>query len=402
MRAPFILFRRTDGAAGGKAYYVAFWDPQKGDYAGRRSVGSLLAEIPREIEASPTSKAGATLIAQEWLRTHEPAAVGPRDALAYLEAFWAPDGAYAQGKKIRDEPLAGQYLYNSACRIRKHVKPYLEARGKIPLGRITPGLLEGLVLHLVKSGASARTINSVLQAISVPLAEAVRLGTLASNPVSRVQKLPEDELVREVFTNKEAKEFFALEWADPRVFGAQVIAATTGLRLGEVRGLQAGDLEGDVLHVCHNWEDRDGLKGPKGSKGKRKIKTRTIPVPPKTATIINELAGRNPWADGFVLFGDSKGRPISKKEIEDGFAAGCEAIGITEKKREERGLGFHAWRHWYNSNLRGAISDPVLRALTGHSSAKMTDHYFEVTAEQRTAVAKLAAGLVQLAKPSKG
>jgi integrase len=104
-----------------------------------------------------------------------------------------------------------------------------------------------------------------------------------------VEKLAEDDFVRDILTTAECKAFFQTTWTDPRLYAANLLAATTGLRLGEVRG-----------------------------------------------------------------------------------------------------LGFHAWRHWYNSMLRGQVPDHALRALTGHRSEAMTDHYTEITAEQRSAVAALA------------
>jgi len=188
-----------------------------------------------------------------------------------------------------------------------------------------------------------------------------------------------------------ARAFFASTRPDPRLLGANLLAATTGIRLGEVRGLLVQDVRGDSIHVCHNFQDREGLKGPKGSKG-NSVQARDVPLPSATAQVLEGLIESNPWRDGFVFFGDTRGLPIGKAEIEDGHNQGCAAIGIDTATRKARGLGFHPWRHWYNSNLRGVVPDHALRALTAHRSAEMTDHYAEITAEQRAAVGGLAEG----------
>jgi integrase len=53
-----------------------------------------------------------------------------------------------------------------------------------------------------------------------------------------------------------------------------------------------------------------------------------------------------------------------------------------EIARKERNVSFHGFRHFFNSTIRGAVSDDTLRLQTGHSDAKMTDHYDHITDER--------------------
>ena len=55
-------------------------------------------------------------------------------------------------------------------------------------------------------------------------------------------------------------------------------------------------------------------------------------------------------------------------------------------KEKTRNLSFHAWRHFYNTMLRGHIPDYALRKLTGHQNEEMTDRYSAITEEQKNAV----------------
>lgn len=394
MREPYIIFQRADGAKGGKVYYVSFWDQERADYVGRRSTAMLLGELERPTAASPTSRAGARLIVETWLETHTPGRARSELAIDYLETFWADDGAYARGKAARGAQISSQYLYNNRNSIKKYVRPFLDKQPRpIHLDRITPALLEDLSLELYDMEISAATGNKVLQAIGVAMGEAYRLGLIRENPSLRVPRLAEENYVREILTRDEVKAFFSLAWSDPRLYAINFLAATTGMRLGECRGLLAEDLREGGIHLVHNWQDREGNKGPKGSRGAT-VKARDVPLPASTERVLRELAKQNPWNDGFVFFGDSRDRPIGKQVVEVSYKEALKEIKIDEEKRKARGLGFHAWRHWFNSQLRGKIDDHALRRLTGHASEDMTEHYTEVTKEQRAAVALLADELI--------
>jgi integrase len=41
-----------------------------------------------------------------------------------------------------------------------------------------------------------------------------------------------------------------------------------------------------------------------------------------------------------------------------------------EMARRERNISFHGFRHFFNSTIRGMVSDETLRLQTGHADAK--------------------------------
>jgi integrase len=55
---------------------------------------------------------------------------------------------------------------------------------------------------------------------------------------------------------------------------------------------------------------------------------------------------------------------------------------LGEIVRRERNILFHSFRHFFNSTIRGTVSDDILRLQTGHSDPKMTDHYDHATDER--------------------
>jgi integrase len=50
-----------------------------------------------------------------------------------------------------------------------------------------------------------------------------------------------------------------------------------------------------------------------------------------------------------------------------------------EIARRERNVSFHGFRHFFNSTIRGTVSDDILRLQTGHLDEKMTDLYDHMT-----------------------
>jgi integrase len=380
-RNEYILYRRASGGKGGKVFYVAFWDAEAQRYTNRRSTGK-------------TAEGEADNQARRWLKDGVPLRKG-HTFYGHLEEFWEPGSPYLKRKAGRGKVFSAAYVENARRGIEKYVLPWLDGanRRRLPIEGVTAQLLEDLIAYLSSTGLGPSRVNGIVKAVRVVLSEAHRLGEIQENPAKRVEKLADKPPARDLLTAEEVRKIFAPEWKDKRYRAANLLAATTGMRLGEIRGLQAGDIVGDEIRVCHNWQDREAdgekLKAPKWGS------TRKVPVPSRTLEALHELVGSNPWGDGFVFWGHTRGKPPSTTVIEDSFYAALRAIGITEEQRKSRGLSFHQWRHWFNSVLRGRVSDHALRLLTGHSSEAMQDHYTEITDEQRREVKLLAEGLVE-------
>lgn len=388
MRDEYILYRRADGAKEGKVWYVAFWNPERQEYDRRRSTGL-------------TGRGDANSQARKWLAEGVPGHGG--DTLNdYLAGFWAPGGAYARVKALAGRPLARAYLEASQRCIGKYVLPWLIERKKtkLALTEVTPALLERLVIDLHDTlHLAPRRVNAIRQAVSVALAEARRLGKLRFNPMQQVLKLKESKPRREILSMEEARAVLSGPWPDERHRLANLLAASTGLRIGEIRGLRAEAIvrrgEAWELQVRTNWQDGEGLKAPKqDSYG-------DLPLPPLLAEALTGLASGNPWGNGFVFYGSRREVPVGKRELEQAFNAAVRAAGIPEEDRRRRGLTFHSWRHWYDSYLRGKLPDHALQRLTRHKSERLLDHYSHVTEEQRQAVVELAAGISLSAKAGK-
>jgi integrase len=136
-------------------------------------------------------------------------------------------------------------------RVRRDLGPIrLQALKPVDIERcyarmLTEGGREGKGLH-------ARTVLHTHRVLHKALADAERLGLVIRNPVSRVTapSAPMSASVDSVWTADDLRTFLEAS-ADEPLYPAFVLAATTGMRRGEVAALSwsAVDLESGVLRV---------------------------------------------------------------------------------------------------------------------------------------------------------
>jgi integrase len=76
-------------------------------------------------------------------------------------------------------------------------------------------------------------------------------------------------------------------------------------------------------------------------------------------------------------------------------------IGLTKEEISERGLNFHAWRHFCNTELQKAgLTVKKVQAVTGHKSERMTEWYTHFDPSEFGEVPKIQAKLLK-PKPEK-
>ncbi len=112
-------------------------------------------------------------------------------------------------------------------------------------------------------------INVILGTARVMFNYAVRMGELENNPLTPVSELKEFPKERGILKIEQLRMLFDDEalnkvWAgDPRHYACNVLAATTGLRMGECQGLQVQYVHPQFVRVVHSWHDTYGLSAPK-------------------------------------------------------------------------------------------------------------------------------------------
>ena len=108
------------------------------------------------------------------------------------------------------------------------------------------------------------------------------------------------------------------------------------------------------------------------------------------------LIDRSPYKDKpktFVFHNTIPGghTPLDNNTIIRGLHSALDSIGVDWKARN---ICFHSWRHQFNSFARFRLPDFLVRALTGHRSEQMTDHYTHISLPDLQAVKSVQAALL--------
>lgn len=321
-------------------------------------LAEAVAEIERETFTAPT--------ARKYLSKLLSIATGEE-----LEGYTMESWAYEWlRRKERDSSKA------TMARYRGHVKSWLDwlgdSRRKKPLESITTQDARRWRESLQDEGRVGKTVLSYTKDIGAIFRTAIREGMITSNPFTALEPIDtSDSLDRKPFTGEEVGKLLGAatteEWR-----GLLLVAAFTGLRLGDAARLRWGsiDLQEKLITLIP-------------SKTKKKKREVRIPIQPNLLShlLSAPVAINSPDAPVFPKLSKS---PIQSR---DGLSAQFVAImakaGVDRgkpsrefKEGEDRGRGrvtwergFHSLRHTFTTWLRSAgVSEEDRMALVGHST----------------------------------
>lgn len=242
------------------------------------------------------------------------------------------------------------------------LKELLEVFGAMRLDRITvPMAMQ--YLNRVKERTSGATANRHHTLLKSMLNRAIEWGQLAGeNPLAKIKKHREAHHRLRFLSEGEIARLLAA--ADPRLFPVLACALLTGMRRGEILGLdwKAVDLARGIIYVLESKSGRP----------------REIPVSPKLARVLQELGQK------------TSGRVFAVPEI---TVRRLFKKALREAAIEE--FRFHDLRHTFASHYIMRTGDlPALQKLLGHHSPMMTQRYAHLAAGHlRAGIAKLDAGM---------
>jgi len=225
---------------------------------------------------------------------------------------------------------------------------------------------------------SHQSCNHLLFNVRTILGEAARLGIIPVNPAQNVKPLAKDAKTRGILTRDEVNALLSSHgwstyWPTWYVYLANLTAAVTGLRLGEVLALRWQDLQPfekpDRIVVTHSWDRKYGLKTTKTGKD------RVIPLRAEHKGLLFRFT-KTPRPEAFIFSLDGGESPICDRMITRAFYDALKKLGIDEAARVARNLTFHGLRHFFNTYLRRVgVHDSKVQLVTGHATVEMTDHY---------------------------
>jgi integrase len=383
----FTLYARTmkDGR---KVWYYQTWDgdrripgqstglTSKTDarkYCARLKAEGRLVPVPAEMqEQNPTLR--------EW---------------AESEHWWQwGECRYLRGQLARsdeDKPGVSHRYADDALRdLRQWILPY---HGDKRLDEITPKDCERLLFTWQEKGLSKKSINNKASVYRIMLSEAARLGTISVNPWDRVKAFKPSARPKGILTIEEARTLLdparvSEIWSGNQVYySASLLAAVTGMRLGEVLALKGSDIFPDHVHVAGSWASGYGT-------GKTKTKrVDDIPIP---RFVYDTIDSWRAW-EGFVFSLTAGARPVGKDATLRALRTALVKIGVSRADQKQRNIGFHSWRAFANTFMRArGIPDAKVRMLTRHASEEMTEHYSAFRLED---FADVAAAQKELLRP---
>lgn len=269
-----------------------------------------------------------------------------RFAIEFLETYATANNKYSE-------------VETKECILRVHLIP---AMGHLLLKEISAREIERYKAQKLKSGLAAKTINNHLTVLRKALVVAEEWGALAAiPPVKRLRAAP-------------AKfDFLSFDEAERLVTAAErewrpmiIVALKTGLRLGELLGLEwdAVDLAAGRL-VVRQAVARGRLDTPKSGE------PREVPL---CGGAVDALAAHRHLRGPFV-FCRADGGMLVRDEARPPLHRACRRAGL-------RRIGWHVLRHTFASHLvmRGAQLKAVQEML-GHSTIEMTMRYAHLSPE---------------------
>jgi integrase len=313
--------------------------------------------------------------------------------LAKINSFDYRPSKFTSVEKFADIWEAQVLIHQKPSSVKaaqSHLRTYIRKHlGKVLLHELSTQLQQNFVT-LLSQKVSRKTVLNVLGVVSSMMRTAKSWGYCTQPVLTRELALPADEIKKETrfFNGDEARRIIMLAVEPYRTMFA--IAAMTGLRAGEVVGLQKADLdlERRVIHVQRSaWYGRVQTVKSKASRA-------PVAMADALATLLKEfLAMWQPNPEGF-LFLNRNGRPYAaNKVVEYGLWPVLEKLGIAR-------AGMHAFRHCHASLLMDVGANPkVAQDQMRHSDARITlESYAHVIGDsQRDAVDKVGEILRPLA-----
>jgi integrase len=277
----------------------------------------------------------------------------------YLEDRWLPHAA------TRVRPTTHE-RYCSL--LRGHVEPKI---GRVRLAKLRPFHIQTVVDDMVADGFAPRTVGQAYRVLSAALRQGVRWQVLPTNPALAVSPPRSDRPLLAIPDGEAVRRLLAE--ADGSLRTAVLLAASTGMRRGEVAGLRWSAIDGARVSVSASLQRVHGqlvFVEPKTDRSRR-----TITLPPITVEALkrwrkDQTARRlllgEAWHDVGVVVDRGDGRPLDPAELSHAFARLCSRVGL-------EGVRLHDLRHAFATQLLAANVHPkVVSDALGHASTAFT------------------------------
>lgn len=250
--------------------------------------------------------------------------------------------------------------------VENHIKPQL---GGVMLAALTPVHVQSMIAALERDGKSAETIRLTYAVLRRALKQAVTWRLVGHNACYGVERPRAVKVEIEVLSAEQVGELLHAAEGD-RLESLYVLAVASGMRLGELFGLQWHDVDltAGTIMVRRTLTELAGqlsTSEPKTAKGRRKIDLPAIAVAAlaehRKAMIIEGFAAVD-W-----VFCNTKGGPLRRSHFH------AQHFKPLLKRAKLPNIRFHDLRHTSATLLLAAGVHPkVVQERLGHSQISVT------------------------------
>lgn len=335
---------------------------------------------------------------------------------AALEAMHRLQAAVAGGTFVEpSRQTVGKYLTEWVAGIsgevrggtwrgyRDNVHNHLTPRiGDVPLQALSANRVRALYQELATggrlrdgAGLSVKSVHNLHLTLRKALADAVRDRVLLSNPADHAHRLPNDRPEMRTWSAPQLAAFLASVRDDPD-FALWRLAATTGMRRGEVVGVRWHDVDMDGARVAIVQQRVRGADGlgfgpPKTAKARRSVALDPATVAALRAHRRRQAEDRLAFGPGYqdadLVFARADGSPLDPDTVSATFDR------LLKLARLPR-IRLHDLRHTHATlALAAGVHPKVVQERLGHANIQTTMDIYSHTipAMQEDAASRVAA-----------
>lgn len=280
---------------------------------------------------------------------------------SFSNNFFSKDGIWFQTNQAKG--LSKNTLVNYEYSLKNNILPFL---GGYKISRITPNVIRQWVFELKDSKGmidSSIKVNSGV--LNIILNSAVEERIINRNPMEFVHIKGVGLKTRRAFTLFELVKILDNLTSSPKTLLACYLSALTGLRLGEVLGLERKNIYKNYIDVSQQHTVFGEITSPK-------TRTSRYVTIPKKLSVLLESSFFSSSSE--YLFDNGNGKILANSTIQSAFLRNFKKLNI---HRQEK-LSFHSLRHFFNTYLtENDISERKIKTIMGHSSGlgSMTERY---------------------------
>lgn len=302
----------------------------------------------------------------------------------YLTTEWLP-------------AVSGTLRPLSATRYESVIRLYITPNvGHVRLQSLSPGHLNGLYAKLAENGLSVATRRLVHAVVGRALRDAERWGRVQRNAARHADPPARGSSRATAWTASELGRFLDHVGGDP-LYGLWRLAATTGMRRGELGGLTWRTLDLDRARLAVEQQlvpTRGGVSfgAPKSTRSRRTIALDAVTVDALTCHREAQLLERDfagpAYRDLDLVFAGALGAPIHPQKLTERFAAHRKAAGMPTGT-------LHTLRHTAATlALSGGVPVHIVAARLGDDPKTVLSTYAHLLPQSDELAAERVAALL--------